>query len=69
MHSVYKIFIRVGRTFLPQRKPIFKEGKAETDPEALATWLYAAAVPIERLGLEAGPLSPWLCEGLRAISR
>ena len=45
---------------------ILKEGKAETEPEAIVTWLGAAAVPIERLGLEAGPLSPWLCEGLQA---
>ena len=45
---------------------IFREGKAETEPEAIATWLRLAEVPIERLGLEAGPLSPWLSEGLRA---
>jgi transposase len=44
---------------------IFREGKADTEPEAVVTWLKAAEVPIERLGLEAGPLSPWLCEGLR----
>src|SRR4051794_41905325 len=45
---------------------IFREGKADTEPEAIATWLKAAGVSIERLGLEAGPLSPWLCEGLKA---
>src|SRR4051794_14664715 len=45
---------------------IFREGKADTEPEAIATWLKAADVPIERLGLEAGPLSPWLCDGLQA---
>lgn len=45
---------------------ILKEGKAETEPEAITTWLSALAVPVERLGLEAGPLSPWLCEGLQA---
>src|SRR3954453_1495646 len=44
---------------------IFREGKADTEPEAIATWLTAADVPIERLGLEAGPLSPWLCDGLQ----
>lgn len=44
---------------------ILKEGKAETEPEAIVTWLNAVEVPIERLGLEAGPLSPWLCEGLQ----
>jgi transposase len=46
---------------------IVREGKAETDPEAIVTWLSSTAVPIERLGLEAGPLSPWLCEGLRVV--
>jgi transposase len=45
---------------------IFREGKADTDPEAIVTWLKSVGVPIERLGLEAGPLSPWLCEGLLA---
>ena len=45
---------------------IVKEGKTETDPEAIATWLDAVALPIERLGLEAGPLSPWLHEGLQS---
>ena len=44
---------------------IFREGKADTEPEAIAIWLKAAEVPIERLGLEAGPLSPWLYEGLQ----
>ena len=47
---------------------IFREGKADTEPEAIATWLNAAGVPIERLGLEAGPLSPWLYEGLKTAS-
>lgn len=45
---------------------IVKEGKAESDPSAITTWLNAADVVIERLGLEAGPLSPWLWEGLRS---
>jgi transposase len=43
---------------------IYREGKAESDPEAIAIWLGSAAEPYERVGLEAGPLSPWLCEGL-----
>jgi transposase len=45
---------------------IVKEGKAETDPGAIATWLTSTEMEIGRLGLEAGPLSPWLWEGLRA---
>jgi transposase len=38
---------------------ILKEGKAETEPEAIVAWLNAIDGPIERVGLEAGPLSPW----------
>jgi hypothetical protein len=45
---------------------IFKEGKAETDPDAIIAWLNGVDGTIERVGLEAGPLSPWLYEGLRA---
>jgi hypothetical protein len=43
---------------------ILKEGRAETDPEAIVVWLNTVDGPIERLGLEAGPLSPWLYEWL-----
>ena len=32
---------------------ILKVGKAQTEPEAIVAWLNA-------IGLEAGPLSPWL---------
>jgi transposase len=46
---------------------ILREGKADTKPEAIATWLKSISVVIERLGLEAGPLSPWLCDELRAV--
>jgi transposase len=45
---------------------IFREGKADTEPEAIVTWLNAVGVSIECLGLKAGPLSPWLCESLKA---
>jgi transposase len=44
---------------------ILREGKAATDPEAIAIWLQSIGVPFERIDLEAGPLSPWLHEGLR----
>jgi transposase len=42
------------------------EGKAESEPEAIATWLKPINGEINRLGLEAGPLSPWLCGELQA---
>ena len=45
---------------------ILRGGKAESDPEAISIWLTSVEIQIERLGLEAGPLSPWLCEGLQA---
>jgi transposase len=45
---------------------IVHEGKAESDPTALADWLSNNGVDLQRVGLEAGPLSPWLYEGLRA---
>ncbi len=44
---------------------IVREGKAESDPTALANWLSDGGVDVARVGLEAGPLSPWLYEGLR----
>lgn len=45
---------------------IVREGKTGTEPEAIIAWLNRIDSPIERVGLEAGPLSPWLYEGLRA---
>lgn len=44
---------------------IIHEGKAESEPAALMAWLAAVGVELQRIGLEAGPLSPWLYEGLR----
>jgi len=41
------------------------EGKVASEPEALADWLKATGVSLERVGLEAGPLSQWLHVGLR----
>lgn len=45
---------------------IVREGKAETEPDAIVAWLRSAGMAFEHVGLEAGPLSPWLSEGLRA---
>jgi transposase len=45
---------------------IITEGKAATEPADLARWIAATGLTIIRLGLEAGPLSPWLHAGLRA---
>ncbi len=44
---------------------IVTEGKAASDPDDLGRWLAATGLAITRVGLEAGPLSPWLHAGLR----
>ena len=45
---------------------VISEGKAASEPDDLVRWLAATGLTIARLGLEAGPLSPWLYAGLRA---
>ena len=39
---------------------IVREGKVLSEPEALIAWFQALGAPVERIGLEAGPLSQWL---------
>lgn len=48
---------------------IVREGVAASEPEALAGWLATTGLTLERIGLEAGPLSEWLFEGLRAAGQ
>ena len=43
---------------------ICKEAVIPTDPDAIATWLAVDQKELERIGLEAGPLSEWLVRGL-----
>ena len=43
---------------------IVKEGKIGSDPDSLAAFLRGLGFAIERIGLEAGPLSQWLYAGL-----
>jgi transposase len=45
---------------------IVSETKLDTDPEAIVTYLRQASIVVERVGLEAGPLSQWLHAGLVA---
>jgi transposase len=43
---------------------IVREAKVASDPEAVSRLLDGFGFPVTRIGLEAGPLSQWLREGL-----
>lgn len=43
---------------------IIREGEVPTEPAAIDQWLKALGLAMERVGLEAGGLSPWLCHEL-----
>ena len=45
---------------------VIREGKVASEPDDLQAWIATTSVTLTRLGLEAGPLSPWLHAGLRA---
>jgi transposase len=45
---------------------VISEGKTASEPGDLVRWLATTNLTITRVGLEAGPLSPWLYAGLRA---
>lgn len=45
---------------------IVREAKAASEPAALVQFLRGLALPLARIGLEAGPLSQWLYAGLAA---
>ena len=44
---------------------VVREAKVASEPEALVGFLRGLGVAIARVGLEAGPLSQWLHDGLR----
>jgi transposase len=44
---------------------IVREGKVASEPLALIAWFQSLGFRVARLGLEAGPLSQWLCPTLR----
>ena len=45
---------------------IVREGEVASEPETLIAWLGSRGLRLERIGLEAGPLSQWLYAALRA---
>jgi transposase len=44
---------------------ILRETKVSSEPEALIAWFGSLGVTLDRIGLEAGPLSQWLYAALR----
>jgi transposase len=44
---------------------IVREDKVASEPEALIAWFGSLSVGLERIGLEAGPLSQWLFAAMR----
>src|SRR3982074_1305278 len=44
---------------------IIREAKVLSEPTALIAWFGSLGVKPVRIGLEAGPLSQWLCPALR----
>jgi transposase len=44
---------------------ILREARVASEPEALIAWFRSSGFDLERIGLEAGPLSQWLFAALR----
>jgi hypothetical protein len=44
---------------------ILRETKVASEPAALIAWFRSLGLVLERIGLEAGPLSQWLYAALR----
>jgi transposase len=44
---------------------IVREAKVASEPETLIAWFASLGFGLERIGLEAGPLSQWLFAGMR----
>src|ERR1041384_6102062 len=44
---------------------IVREARVASEPEALIAWFGALGFSLERIGVEAGPLSQWLVAGMK----
>lgn len=44
---------------------LIREGQVETTPKAVIAFLRGDGLRYARVGMEAGSMAPWLCEGLR----
>src|SRR5258708_820728 len=44
---------------------ILREARVASEPEALIAWFRSCGFEVERIGLEAGPLSQWLVAAMR----
>src|SRR4051794_41968455 len=44
---------------------ILREARVASEPEALIAWFRSSGFELERIGLEAGPLSQWLFAAMR----
>ena len=44
---------------------IVREAKVASEPEVMIAWFRGLGFAVERIGLEAGPLSQWLYVGIR----
>lgn len=49
-----------------ERGGVLREARIASDPGAIVTWFKQSGLRVTRVGLEAGPLSPWLHSGLVA---
>jgi transposase len=45
---------------------ILREARVASEPEALIAWFSSLGFDLERIGLEAGPLSQWLFAAMKA---
>lgn len=51
-----------------QEGTIIRETEVPSEPAAIDQWLKVLGLPMERVGLEAGALSPWLCHELLSLN-